>query len=61
MVKDCFLLCYDCGEIFKFSTTERQYYKQKGYHEPCHCRNCRNQRRTATTLLSRRMKRKGWQ
>lgn len=59
-MKDRFLLCLDCGDLFRFSAVERDYYRHRGYQEPCHCRNCRDKRRNAVAQLSRRMKRKGW-
>lgn len=59
-MKDRFLLCYDCGERFKFPVAERVHYKQQGYQEPCHCRSCRDIRRNQVMLLARRMKRNAW-
>lgn len=58
MKKDRFLLCYDCGERFKFPVEERAFYKQMKYQEPCHCRWCRTVRRQVITQEARRMKRR---
>ena len=59
-MKDRFLLCLDCGDLFRFSVVEGNYYRHKDYRVPCHCRNCREKRRNTAARLSRRMKQKGW-
>lgn len=58
MKKDRFLLCYDCGEIFKFPVAERIYYKRRRYQEPCRCRLCRAARRQAISLAQRSIQRR---
>lgn len=50
-MRDCYMLCNECGELFLFPKAERLYYQQKGFAEPKYCRVCRaayRQRRAAS-------------
>ncbi len=58
MKKDRFLLCYDCGETFRFPVAERIYYKRRRYQEPCRCRSCRAIRRQEASLEQRSIRRR---
>lgn len=39
-----YLVCVDCGEVFKFSASEQSYFAQYGLQEPKRCRNCRGRK-----------------
>jgi len=42
MFQDKKLVCKDCGKEFIFSTSEQEFYKQKGFkNEPVRCPECR--------------------
>ena len=38
---DKVISCNDCGNDFKFSEEEQQYYLEKGFHDPKRCKPCR--------------------
>jgi hypothetical protein len=42
------LTCRQCGKQFIFTESEQQFYQQKGFTTPNHCRDCRSARRTQT-------------
>ena len=35
------IVCQDCGEEFKFSVKEQDFYKKKGFDYPKRCKSCR--------------------
>jgi len=48
--EDKTLICAECGREFVYTAAEQQAYAQRGFtHEPKRCRECRVQRRSATS------------
>jgi hypothetical protein len=45
------LTCRQCGKQFIFSQSEHEFYQQKGFTLPKHCKECRSTRRTQTPLV----------
>ena len=45
------LTCRQCGKQFVFSESEQQFYQQRGYTQPVHCRECRASRRSSNALV----------
>ena len=45
MNADRTLTCADCGQEFVFTTSEQQFYADRGFSDPRRCRNCRAQRK----------------
>jgi CxxC-x17-CxxC domain-containing protein len=43
--QDKTLQCATCGREFLFSAREQEFYHEKGFIEPKHCRECRQQRK----------------
>jgi CxxC-x17-CxxC domain-containing protein len=43
--QDKTLQCATCGREFMFSAREQEFYHEKGFVEPKHCRECRQQRK----------------
>lgn len=43
--QDKTLQCATCGREFLFSAREQEFYYEKGFVEPKHCRECRQQRK----------------
>jgi CxxC-x17-CxxC domain-containing protein len=41
------LTCTDCGAEFQFSTSEQQFYADRGFSEPRRCPACRASRKAA--------------
>ena len=55
-MKDRFLLCLDCGDLFRFSVVERKYYRQiRTYHfgESCDLISARKVTDVEITLENR--------
>lgn len=49
MYEDKTLTCRDCGEAFDFTTSEQQFYAEKGFtNEPGRCPDCRAKRKQNT-------------
>jgi hypothetical protein len=44
-------VCHRCGAEFIFSQSEQDFYRQKGFSPPTHCRECRSMRRTQNSLV----------
>ncbi len=51
-VAEMTLTCRECGSEFKFTAAEQEFYKQKGFTPPLHCKQCRSNRRNAPPLCS---------
>lgn len=46
MYNDKTLTCKDCGKEFVFSSSEQEFYAQKGFtNEPLRCPDCRSARK----------------
>ncbi len=45
------LVCHRCGAEFVFSQSEQEFYQQKGFSLPTHCKECRQMRRTQNSLV----------
>ena len=45
------LVCHRCGAEFVFSQSEQEFYQQKGFSPPTHCKECRQMRRTQNSLV----------
>ncbi|MFC4022342.1 RQC-minor-1 family DNA-binding protein [Oceanobacillus longus] len=43
--QDLLLKCWECGDRFKFTIGEQQFYKQKGFDFPKRCEECRDRRK----------------
>jgi CxxC-x17-CxxC domain-containing protein len=43
--QDKVLACITCGRTFMYTAREQEFYKEKGFIEPKHCRECRQQRK----------------
>ncbi len=43
--QDKTLQCGTCGREYFFSAREQEFYHEKGFVEPKHCRECRQQRK----------------
>jgi CxxC-x17-CxxC domain-containing protein len=39
------ITCAECGEIFPFSESEQDYYRERGLSHPKRCKPCRDARR----------------
>ena len=39
------LTCADCSQEFVFTTSEQQFYADRGFSDPRRCRSCRAQRK----------------
>lgn len=39
--KSKFIFCIDCGEPFRFTANEQEFYAKKGFDEPRRCVTCR--------------------
>ncbi|MCG6972510.1 MAG: zinc-ribbon domain-containing protein [Desulfobacterales bacterium] len=39
------LECIQCGNSFELSTSEQEYYRQRGFDEPRRCPECRKNKR----------------
>ena len=56
MFEDKVLICRDCGREFTFTAGEQEFYAEKGYqNEPVRCRECRNNRKNASSNENREM------
>ena len=42
---DRILVCRECGREFIFTAGEQQFYKEKGFHDPTRCPECRAARK----------------
>jgi hypothetical protein len=47
------LTCRQCGKQFIFSSSEQEFYRQKGFNPPKHCLECRALRRASPVLCAR--------
>ena len=47
MYNDRTLTCADCGNEFSFSSSEQQFYADRGFTEPRRCASCRASRKAA--------------
>jgi myosin heavy subunit len=45
------ITCRQCGKEFTFSSSEQEFFKLKGFTLPQHCKACRVDRRSQTSLL----------
>ena len=41
------LTCADCGQSFDFTSSEQQFYADRGFTEPRRCQSCRASRKAA--------------
>lgn len=54
MYQDKYLTCRDCGQEFLFSSSEQEFYAEKGFtNEPGRCPSCRQARKQARGEMSR--------
>jgi len=51
-VAEMTLTCRECGNEFVFTAAEQEFYKEKGFTPPLHCKYCRANRRNASLLCS---------
>jgi hypothetical protein len=49
---DLILTCRQCGREFIFTKAEQEFYQQKGFTQPLHCKQCRSNRRNAPLVCS---------
>lgn len=42
---DIMIKCQDCGEEFKFSERDQEFYAEKGFQDPKRCHFCRKARK----------------
>ena len=47
MYADKILTCADCGQEFTFTSSEQEFYSQRGFSEPRRCSSCRASRKAA--------------
>lgn len=47
MFNDRTIACADCGQEFVFSSSEQQFYSDRGFSDPRRCPSCRQQRKAA--------------
>ena len=47
------LTCRQCGKEFSFSSSEQEFYQQKGFSLPNHCKECRVLRRASPILCAK--------
>jgi hypothetical protein len=47
---DMTLTCRQCGKEFIFSSSEQEYYKERGFTLPRHCKPCRSNRQNPNPL-----------
>ncbi|CAN5751426.1 zinc-ribbon domain containing protein [soil metagenome] len=47
MQTDRTLTCADCGQEFVFTSSEQQFYTDRGFSDPRRCRNCRAARKAS--------------
>ena len=47
MYSDKNLMCADCGQEFVFTSSEQDFYSQRGFTEPRRCASCRASRKAA--------------
>ena len=47
MYNDKNLTCADCGQQFVFTSSEQDFYSQRGFTEPRRCASCRASRKAA--------------
>lgn len=47
MYNDKNLTCADCGQEFVFTSSEQDFYAQRGFTEPRRCSSCRASRKAA--------------
>lgn len=47
MISDKMLACVDCGQPFQFTSSEQDFYAQRGFSEPRRCPACRASRKAA--------------
>ncbi len=44
--KDKQITCVECGELFTFTVSEQNFYREKGFvNEPKRCKPCRDKRK----------------
>ncbi|RJP74112.1 MAG: hypothetical protein C4524_13510 [Candidatus Zixiibacteriota bacterium] len=46
VLQDITIQCATCGRDFLFTAKEQEFFSGKGFKEPRHCRECRQQRKT---------------
>jgi len=51
--QDKTLKCTTCGREFFFTAREQEFYQEKNFLEPKHCRECRQQRKLRREIYSR--------
>ena len=39
------IVCMECGEVFNFTVSEQEFYKNNGFAEPKRCKACRKARK----------------
>ncbi|MEO7119436.1 MAG: zinc-ribbon domain-containing protein, partial [Candidatus Limnocylindrales bacterium] len=47
MFTDRTLTCADCGQEFTFTSSEQQFYSDRGFSDPRRCSSCRASRKAA--------------
>src|SRR6266705_3928829 len=45
MSADTTLTCRDCGQAFRFTSGEQEFYTSRGFSEPSRCADCRAARK----------------
>ena len=51
MESEMTLTCHQCGKQFIFTESEQQFYQQKGFTTPNHCKECRSTRRSQASPI----------
>ena len=51
--QDKVLICTTCGREFSFTSREQEFYQEKGFIDPKHCRECRQQRKMRREALAK--------
>jgi len=51
--QDKVLTCATCGRKFTFTIREQEFYRDKNFIEPKHCRECRQQRKVRRQALAK--------
>jgi hypothetical protein len=44
-MQDKQILCADCGRTFLLTTSEQEFYQERGMNEPKRCKDCRQARK----------------
>jgi CxxC-x17-CxxC domain-containing protein len=51
--QDKMLTCATCGREFRFTAREQEFYHEKGFVDPKHCRECRQQRKMRREAMAK--------